>query len=131
MFYINIKSGRHEEMIDISSQLQRLVADSGPASGLAFVYCPHTTAALTINEGADPDVQTDMLAHLNELAPWAGPWRHAEGNSAAHIKASLLSSSQSLIIEEGRLKLGRWQRLFFCEFDGPRSRTVLVKFLEG
>jgi secondary thiamine-phosphate synthase enzyme len=98
---------------------------------MAIVFVPHTTAAVTINENADPSVQHDILADLNRLVPFAGPYQHTEGNSAAHIKSSLVGPSETLIIEEGRLKLGTWQGVYFCEFDGPRTRKVWVKIIPG
>jgi len=113
-------------MIDITAIVSDAVADSGISEGVCTVYCPHTTAAVTVNEGADPDVAADILARLEELAPPGARYRHAEGNADSHIKAALVGPSVSIPIEGGRPALGTWQRIFFCEFDGPRRRTVLV-----
>jgi len=101
----------------------------GATDGLCLIFVPHTTAAVTINESADPDVAADILAALDRLAPWEAGYRHLEGNSAAHIKASLMGASQWVAVEGGRPVLGTWQGLFFCEFDGPRSRRVHVRYL--
>lgn len=126
-----LETRRRGQMIDITGELRQLIASAGLEDGLALVYCPHTTAGLTINEGFDPDVQADLLTWLDGLAPWENNYRHAEGNSAAHFKASLMGASATVMVEKGQLVLGQWQRLFFCEFDGPRTRTVLVKLLAG
>ena len=110
---------------DITAQLQKAVTASTVVDGVCHVYNPHTTAGLTINEGADPDVQADILAALQKIVPLSYPYRHLEGNSPAHVMASLTGSSVTVFIENGRLQLGTWQKIFFCEFDGPRSRKVL------
>jgi secondary thiamine-phosphate synthase enzyme len=115
------------EMIDITDRVAALVNESGMQDGLCHVFVPHTTAAVTINENADPDVPRDILASLDRLVPFSAGYRHAEGNAAAHVKASLFGASQEVFIESGRLVLGTWQSLFFCEFDGPRTRQVLVR----
>jgi secondary thiamine-phosphate synthase enzyme len=128
---IRLETSRRGELIDITGELKRLVASANFEDGLALVYCPHTTAGLTINEGADPAVQADLLAWLDSLAPWENNYRHAEGNSAAHFKASLMGASATVVVEKGQLILGQWQRLFFCEFDGPRTRTLMVKLMAG
>jgi secondary thiamine-phosphate synthase enzyme len=109
----------------------KLVQQSKVRSGLLTLFVPHTTAAVTINENADPSVQTDILSELNRLIPFTGPYQHTEGNSAAHVKSTLVGPSQTLFIEEGRMALGTWQGLYFCEFDGPRSRKVWVKIIPG
>jgi secondary thiamine-phosphate synthase enzyme len=116
-------------MLDITSQIQEKVLQSGRTDGVCIAYVPHTTAGITINEGADPAVCEDILTKLNEWVPPHAGYRHAEGNADSHIKASLMGSSVSVIVEKGRLVLGTWQKIFFCEFDGPRSRKVhlLVK----
>jgi secondary thiamine-phosphate synthase enzyme len=124
-----LKTGRTEEMVDISADVQRLIEAADFKDGLALVYCPHTTAGLTLNEGADPAVRADILDGLSALVPWDRLYGHAEGNSPAHIKASLLGSSALVIVANGRIALGQWQRLFFCEFDGPRLRQVYVRFI--
>lgn len=127
---INLKTSRRDEMINITSQVQRIVEQSGVREGLSVVYCAHTTAGVTVNENADPDVPKDFLRRLDEIFPWDLPAdRHREGNTAAHLKASTVGSSQSLIIHEGRLLLGPWQGIYFCEFDGPRSRSCYVKIM--
>jgi secondary thiamine-phosphate synthase enzyme len=128
MHSLQIRTTVREAMVDITPQLQDLLAAGGTLSGIMTVYTPHTTTGLTINEGADPDVCRDILAHLRTLVPQPG-FRHAEGNSDAHIKASIFGSSVQIIIDEGRLVLGTWQRVFLGEFDGPRTRTLLVKIL--
>ena len=115
------------EFIDITDLVQQAVAKTGVTDGLCFVYCPHTTAGLTINENADPAVARDILTALNSIAPSARGWTHAEGNAPAHIKASLIGSSVSVAIEGGRLRLGTWQGIFLCEFDGPRRRKVWLR----
>lgn len=116
-------------MIDITAAVQKEVSEAKIASGLVLVYTPHTTAAVTINENADPDVPRDILAALDKAVPLSANYRHAEGNSAAHVKSSLVGASTLVIIENGRLVLGTWQSIFFCEFDGPRTRKVIVKFI--
>lgn len=113
-------------MIDITDRVAMLLKESGIRDGNCRVFVPHTTAAVTINENADPDVPRDILASLDRIVPLSDHYRHAEGNTAAHVKASLLGSSQTVFIESGRLVLGKWQSLFFCEFDGPRTREVLI-----
>ena len=123
-FTLNTKS---EGLHVITRQIAAAIADSGVRSGLCVAYCPHTTAGLTINENADPDVARDMLYALGEISPDQGAFRHIEGNSAAHVKASLLGSSVTLIVRDGRPVLGTWQGIYFCEFDGPRTRSVHVQ----
>lgn len=128
---IHISTHSPTEMIDITRQVQALVRKSGIADGMCVVFVPHTTAAVTINENADPDVIRDMLAELNKIIPLQDGYSHSEGNSAAHIKASVIGCSQTVLIEKGMLQLGTWQSLFFCEFDGPRKRKVFVKMING
>jgi secondary thiamine-phosphate synthase enzyme len=111
---------------DITAQVEKIVRDSGVSEGLACVYVPHTTAGVTINEGADPDVKADILSKLEDLVPWHDRYRHGEGNAAAHVKATLVGSSVTLLVQSGHLMLGTWQSIYFCEFDGPRQRQVLV-----
>jgi len=120
----SLTTTRRMEFIDITTQVAKAVAESGRPGGLCCVYNPHTTAGLTINEGADPDVQDDLLAALQRMVPLDHPYRHQEGNSPAHVMASLVGSSVTVIFSGGRLRLGTWQKIFFCEFDGPRSRQV-------
>ncbi len=128
---LNIRTKSRTELVDITSQLQKIIHESKIESGLLTLYVPHTTAALAINENADPSVQHDILAELNRLIPFTGPYQHTEGNSAAHIKSTLIGPSQTIFIEGGKLALGTWQGVYFCEFDGPRSRKVWVKIIPG
>ncbi|MBE1424038.1 secondary thiamine-phosphate synthase enzyme [Desulfomicrobium macestii] len=128
MHSIQIKTSAKEAMIDITARLEELLKSRETVSGLMTVYTPHTTTGLTINEGADPDVCRDILAHLRSIIPQHAGFRHAEGNSDAHIKATLFGSSVQVIVHEGRLMLGTWQRIFLGEFDGPRTRTIWVTF---
>jgi secondary thiamine-phosphate synthase enzyme len=114
-------------MIDITARVAALIRESGTTRGVCHVFVPHTTAAVTINENADPDVPRDILAALERIVPVAASYRHVEGNAAAHVKASLLGASQRVFIEGGKAVLGQWQSLFFCEFDGPRTRRILVR----
>ena len=127
MTSFTIKTSARFEMIDITGRVAALVRESGIKQGVCHAFVPHTTAAVTVNENADPDVPRDILTALDRIVPLSDRYRHAEGNSAAHIKASLFGSSQTLLIDDGALVLGTWQSLFLCEFDGPRTRKVLVK----
>jgi secondary thiamine-phosphate synthase enzyme len=124
---ITIKTATHTQFLRIDPEIQRVVDAAGVVSGLVYVYVPHTTAGVTINENADPDVVSDIEMVLDRMAPWEGGYRHDEGNTAAHVKASLMGFSQVVFIENGRLALGTWQSLYFCEFDGPRTRQIWVK----
>mgnify|MGYP000933849873 FL=1 len=126
---ISVRSSSRFEMIDITEAVRKTAREEKIESGIVLVYTPHTTAAVTINENADPDVPRDLLAALDRAVPLSANYRHAEGNSAAHVKSSLVGASEMVIVENGRLVLGTWQSIFFCEFDGPRSRKVIVKFL--
>jgi len=126
MTRFTLRTNARCEMIDITDRVAILLKESGIRDGSCRVFVPHTTAAVTINENADPDVPRDILASLDRIVPLSDHYRHAEGNAAAHVKASLLGSSRTVFIESGRLVLGRWQSLFFCEFDGPRTREVLI-----
>lgn len=129
---IEIRTGLPSEMIDITRLVQECVNDSGVRGGIVRVFVPHTTAAVTINENADPDVLHDILADLDRVLPRIEPYyRHGEGNSAAHLKASLFGCSETLFVEDGRLVLGTWQGIYFCEFDGPRRRRFFVRVSEG
>jgi len=119
-------SGR-SQLIDITSRVREAVTAYGIREGLCTIFIPHTTAAVTINENADPDVARDFLYELDKIVPWQDGYRHAEGNSAAHLKSSLIGVSEQVLIENGRLMLGTWQGIYFCEFDGPRTRRVLVR----
>jgi len=127
MITANVKTGRRREMVDVTGQLRKAVAEAGVSDGLLVAYVPHTTAGITINENADPDVVTDVLAHLEKLVPANGAYRHSEGNSDSHIQASLMGSSVTVIVEKGGLVLGTWQSVFFCEFDGPRTRKLHIE----
>ena len=126
---IELQTRHKEEFVDISSEIQEAVRASKIEHGICLVYVPHTTAGLTINEHADPDVATDILMALKRLVPDSLSWNHSEGNAPAHVKASLVGSSVLIIVEGGRLALGTWQGVFFCEFDGPRRRGVYLKML--
>ena len=125
-----VRTSQRCEMIDVTDRVQRIVRDAHVASGYAIVYVPHTTAAVTINENADPDVRQDLLRKLEELIPKSERYyQHGEGNSDSHVKTSLVGNSTLVLIENGRLVLGRWQGIYFCEFDGPRERDLLVKLI--
>lgn len=126
---ISIQTRSHMEMTDITASVQKRVSEEKIESGICLVYTPHTTAAVTINENADPDVPRDILDALDRAIPLMANYRHAEGNSAAHVKSSLVGASELVMIENGRLILGVWQSIFFCEFDGPRTRKVYVKVI--
>ncbi len=126
---LTVKTTAQTELIDITVEVQKIVRTSDARDGLCMVYVPHTTAAVTINESADPSVKADILMVLNKIIPWDAGYRHLEGNSAAHIKSSLVGASELIAIENGRLVLGTWQGIFFCEFDGPRTRKVHVKVM--
>ena len=125
----SVKTTSKTEFVDITAEVQNIVKASGVREGLCMVYVPHTTAAVTINESADPSVKTDILMVLNEMVPWNAGYRHMEGNSPAHIKSTLVGASELIAVENGRLVLGTWQGIFFCEFDGPRNRKVHVKVM--
>ncbi len=125
--YITVKSRSRIELINITEQVQEVVKNSKVNSGICHLFVLHTTAGITINEGADPAVQRDMVNFLNKLIPNDPYFTHAEGNSDAHIKSSLVGASKSLLIDNSRLVLGTWQAIYFCEFDGPRERKVAVK----
>lgn len=126
---LSVSSRKQVEMIDITTEVCAAIRAQGINSGLAVLYTPHTTAAITINENADPDVTRDMIMEINKIVPMQDGYRHTEGNSAAHIKSSLFGASETLIIAEGRVVLGTWQGIYFCEFDGPRSRRLQIRIL--
>lgn len=128
---ISLQTRSRFEMIDITAEVQKAVGEEKIESGICLIYTPHTTAAVTINENADPDVSRDILAALDKAVPLNANYRHMEGNSAAHVKASLVGASELVIIEKGRIVLGTWQSIFFCEFDGPRSRKVFISIIAG
>ena len=121
----------HSEFVDITAEVRNVLETSNVSDGVCQVFIPHTTAGVTINENADPDVTADMIGALEKTFPWNGAYRHMEGNSAAHIKASLMGFSAFVPVENGRLVLGTWQGVYFCEFDGPRTRNVLVNVIGG
>jgi secondary thiamine-phosphate synthase enzyme len=132
VYEISLKTTGRTQFVDITRQVEGVVLQSGVKNGICVIYVPHTTAAVTINENADPTVKKDIKTMLDKLIPWKEPfYEHAEGNSAAHIKSSLIGCSETVIIQDGRLLLGTWQGIFFCEFDGPRTRKVYVKIIEG
>lgn len=120
----SVKTANRMQFVDITKKINDALSHEGITYGVCYIYNPHTTAAITINEGADPDVQKDIIAALKQIVPLDYPYKHMEGNSPAHVMTSLVGSSDVVFIEDGRLKLGTWQKIFFCEFDGPRSRKV-------
>jgi secondary thiamine-phosphate synthase enzyme len=126
---ITVKSRSRNEFIDITSEVKDIVRQSGVKSGACHIFVPHTTAGVTINEGADPAVKRDIIAALERAFPAYGDYRHNEGNSDAHIKSSLTGCSSVVLVEDGKLVLGTWQSVYFCEFDGPRNRQVLIKVI--
>jgi secondary thiamine-phosphate synthase enzyme len=126
----SVKTRERTELVDVTSDINQLIQKSGIDQGLCMLYVPHTTAAVTINESADPSVKSDILMILNKIIPWETNYRHLEGNSAAHIKSTLLGSSELIAIENRKLVLGTWQGIFFCEFDGPRNRKLHVKIFK-
>ncbi len=127
---LRVKTNARTELVDITQGVQRLVTESGIRSGVCYVYVPHTTAAVMINENSDPNVGRDLLKEMNKVIPFDDNYGHSEGNSAAHIKSSMIGVSKPVLVEDGRLTLGTWQALFFCEFDGPRDRRVMVKVMK-
>lgn len=126
---LDIKTNSQVEFQEITSKVRNIVEASGIISGICYIFVPHTTASILVNEHADPSVVEDISAQLEEIAPQKKSYRHTEGNSPAHIKASLTGDSRTLFIEAGKLVLGTWQGIFFCEFDGPRNRSVLIKLI--
>jgi len=127
MVTLAVKTDRRTQAIDVTAQVRRAVRDSGVQSGVCYLYVPHTTAGIFINENADPDVARDIEDTLERLVPRGAQYRHAEGNADSHVKSVLAGASQCVLIEEGQLVLGRWQGIFFCELDGPRERRLFVK----
>ena len=131
VYQFPVRTSSHTQMVDITDQVQKVVTESGVQSGICVVFVPHTTAAVTINENADPDVQTDFMKEINKIVPWKDGYLHMEGNSAAHLKSSMMGFSETVIIDQGRLLLGTWQGIYFLEYDGARNHRVYVKILEG
>ncbi|MCC6680553.1 MAG: YjbQ family protein [Phycisphaeraceae bacterium] len=129
---LEIRTRSRDQMLDLTEQVRQVVRETDVQSGTVMVYVPHTTAGVTINENADPDVVHDMLTQLDQMVPWRQPfYQHGEGNSASHVKATMTGSSVSVLIDGGQLVLGTWQGIWFCEFDGPRTRQVHVAVFEG
>lgn len=128
---LTVKSKTRTQLIDITPEIQKAVRSSGIFEGLCMLYVPHTTAGITINESADPSVASDIMMVLNEVIPWKADYRHLEGNSPAHIKSTLVGASEIIAIENGSLVLGTWQGIFFCEFDGPRTRKLHMRLMKG
>ena len=126
---LNVNTTKHTQMLDITDMVQKAVTESGVESGVCTVFIPHTTAAVTINENADPDVVRDFTTEINKIVPWEDGYHHMEGNSAAHLKSSMIGFSEQIIIDKGRLVLGTWQGIYFCEYDGPRYRKVYIKII--
>lgn len=131
VYTFNVRTPQTTAMVDITRQVQEVVINSKVMNGICIVFIPHTTAAVTINENADPDVVRDFLMEINKAIPFSNGYHHIEGNSAAHIKSSLMGFSETIIIEEGRLLMGTWQGIYLTEYDGPRVRKVHVKIIEG
>jgi len=131
MIEINVKTSYRQQMIDITGDLDRVVKNSGVEDGVVVIFNPHTTGAVTINEGADPAVREDILEILSKQYPVSSKYRHMEGNSDAHIKAAIIGSDRTVILKDRKLVLGTWQKVFFCEFDGPRTRKIYIKIIPG
>ena len=131
MTTIEVSSRQQVELIDVTGEVRRVIRASGVRQGMAVLFVPHTTAAVTINENADPDVVHDMVMELNRIIPFDDDYRHAEGNSAAHIKSTLVGASETLLVDGGEAVLGTWQGIYFCEFDGPRRRKMYIKVVGG
>ena len=131
MKQISVRTSSRVELIDITHLVEKVTSESKIKSGLCTIYVPHTTAAVTINENADPSVRSDIIAELNKIVPFDDNYSHLEGNAAAHIKASMIGPSENILIDGGSLVLGTWQGIYFCEFDGPRNRKVIIKIIEG
>src|SRR6202171_6105389 len=128
---LRVKTGRRTQLVDVTTAVERAVTESGVVSGVCYLYVPHTTAAVMINEHADPDVATDLEGVFDRLVPHKGQYRHSEGNSDSHAKAVMVGASQMIFVEGGKLALGTWQGVFFCEFDGPRERKMWVQVVGG
>ena len=131
MNQLTVKTHDRTEMIDVTGQVEEAIKAAGIQDGICMLYVPHTTAGITINESADPSVRRDILMVLNQMVPWNADYKHMEGNSPAHIKSSLMGASQLVAVEKGRMVLGTWQGIFFCEFDGPRTRKLMLKLVDS
>jgi len=127
MHIVRVKTNRRTQLVDVTQEIEQVVRESGTKEGVCHLYVPHTTAAVMINEHADPDVASDLEGVFDRLVPYKGPYKHAEGNTDSHAKAVMVGASQVIFIERGKLALGTWQGIFFCEFDGPRERKMWVK----
>ncbi len=126
---VKVTTQSRSQMVDVTQRVSEAVAETGIRNGVCLIFVPHTTAGITINENADPSVVADILKETNKIVPWDDDYKHLEGNAAAHIKASMMGCAQVVLVENGRLLLGTWQGIYFCEFDGPRSRKILLKVL--
>ena len=126
---LDVTTSKHTQMLDITDKVRQAVRESGVKDGICTVFVPHTTAAVTINENADPDVVRDFTTEIDKIVPWEDGYHHMEGNSAAHLKSSMIGFSEQIIIDDGRLVLGTWQGIYFCEYDGPRHRKLYVKVI--
>ena len=131
LYEIPVPTNSHSQMINITREVEKVLAESKVNSGMCVVFVPHTTAAVTINENADPDVCVDFTKEINKIVPWEDGYQHMEGNSAAHLKSSMMGFSETILIHNGSLVLGTWQGIYFLEYDGPRNRRVYVKIIEG
>ena len=131
MQQLTVKTHDRTEMIDVTNQVEEAIRGEGLQDGICMLYVPHTTAGVTINESADPSVRRDILMVLNQMVPWNADYKHMEGNSPAHVKSSLIGASQLVAVEKGRMVLGTWQGIFFCEFDGPRTRKLMLKLVDS
>lgn len=129
LFEFNIQTKKEQQFVDITNMINEAIKKSEIKSGFALVYCPHTTAGITINENGDPDVVRDIIMQLNKVMPVNGDYRHFEGNSHAHLKSSYMGTDKNIIIHDGKLLLGTWQSVYFCDFDGPRNRRVFLKII--
>jgi secondary thiamine-phosphate synthase enzyme len=130
MHSFSVRTQKHTQFLDITQEVQSWISDSRAQNGIVTIFVPHTTAGITINENADPSVTSDMADALDRAVPWQAQYKHSEGNAAAHVKAGMMGSSVQVIVEDSRLLLGTWQAVYFCEFDGPRSRSVWLAFTE-
>jgi secondary thiamine-phosphate synthase enzyme len=130
MEVLKVRTDRRTQLLDVTAAVERAVAESGAATGVCYLFVPHTTAGVMINEHADPDVATDLEGAFDRLVPHSGPYRHAEGNTDSHAKAAMVGASQVIFVEKGKLVLGTWQGVFLCEFDGPRERKIWVKVID-